>query len=108
MAGGRERAAMIEIFYSYSSKDKSFRDALEPHLSVLQRQKVIATWHDRRVAPGTDWAGQIDAHLNSAGIILLLVSPDFLASNYCYDLEMTRALQRSTAGEARVIPVILR
>jgi len=57
---------------------------------------------------GSEWAGQIDEHLNSARIILLLVSADFLASDYCYDIEMKRAMERHEAGEARVIPIILR
>lgn len=99
---------MIEVFYCYSRQDKRLRDQLEVHLSLLQRQQVIASWHDRRIEPGADWAGQIDAHLNSAGIILLLVSADFLATDYCYNVELTRALEREAAGQVRVIPVILR
>lgn len=69
---------------------------------------MIAGWHDRRIAAGTEWAGEIDKHLNSALIILLLISPDFLSSDYCYDLEMKRAMERHERGEARVVPVILR
>ena len=69
---------------------------------------MIDDWHDRRIGAGQEWAGAIDEHLNSAAVILLLVSADFLASDYCYDLEMKRALERHDAGDARVIPVILR
>ena len=98
----------VELFYSYSHKDEELRDELERHLSILKRQGVIAGWHDRRIGAGKEWKGQIDAHLNSAAVILLLVSSDFLASDYCYDVEMKRALERHDAGEARVIPVILR
>jgi TIR domain len=65
-------------------------------------------WHDRKIGAGTEWKGQIDAHLESAELILLLVSPDFLASDYCYDVELKRALKRHEAGTARVIPIILR
>lgn len=68
----------------------------------------IRDWHDRKVTAGTKWEGRIDQHLNSAHIILLLVSSDFLASNYCHDVELKRAIERHEAGEARVIPVILR
>lgn len=68
---------------------------------------LITTWHDRRIAPGEDLHGQIDDHLNTADIVLLLVT-DFLASDYCYDVEMNRAMERHERGEARVIPVILR
>ena len=69
---------------------------------------MIDEWHDRRIGAGQEWAGAIDEHLNSADFVLLLVSADFLASDYCYDLEMTRALERHDAGDACVIPVILR
>ncbi|GLV56312.1 tetratricopeptide repeat protein [Dictyobacter sp. S3.2.2.5] len=84
------------------------RDELVKHLSSLERQGLISTWFDRKIAPGTDWARTIDERLDHASIILLLVSSDFLASDYCYQVEMKRALARDQAGQARVIPVILR
>lgn len=104
----------IEVFYSYSHKDETLRDELEKHLSILKRirdsrgRPIISGWHDRRISGGTEWEGKIDDHLNSADMILLLVSADFIASDYCYDREMKRAMERHDAGEARVIPVILR
>lgn len=98
----------LEIFYSYAHEDEKLREELEKHLSVLKRQGVITGWHDRKISAGQEWKGQIDAHLNSAQIILLLVSADFLASDYCYDVEMKRALERHEWGEACVIPIILR
>jgi hypothetical protein len=98
----------VEVFISYSHKDEPLREKLETHLSLLRRQGIIAAWHDRRITAGREWAGAIDEHLDRAAVILLLVSADFLASDYCYDREMTRALERHDAGEARVIPVILR
>ena len=93
---------------SYSHADEALRDELEKHLAGLLRQGVITTWHDRRIAPGEELHGLIDEHLNAADIVLLLVSADFLDSDYCYDVEMTRAMERHERGEARVIPVILR
>ena len=98
----------MELFYSYSHVDEGFRNELEKHLSILKRQKCISQWHDRKLPAGIDWKNEIDAHLNSAHIILLLISADFLASDYCYDIEMMCALERHSKGEARVIPVILR
>jgi TIR domain len=74
----------------------------------LRRQGLIETWHDRRIGAGTEWAGAIDRELEAADIILLLVSADFLASDYIYDIELKRAMERHEAGTARVIPVILR
>jgi len=98
----------IELFISYSHKDEALREQLGTHLSFLKRQGVIDEWHDRRIGAGQEWAGAIDEHLDSADVILLLISADFLASDYCYDREMTRALERHDAGDACVIPVILR
>lgn len=96
------------VFYSYAHKDENLRDALAKHLEILRRQGLISAYHDREITAGTEWVGEIDHHLDTAEIILLLISPDFLASDYCYDLELERALERHEAGEATVIPVILR
>jgi hypothetical protein len=98
----------IEVFYSYSHKDEDLRDELEKHLSILKHQGVIQSWHDRRIGAGREWASEIDTHLNTAHVILLLISADFLASDYCYEVEMKQAMGRHEAEEARVIPVILR
>jgi TIR domain len=99
---------MADVFFSYSHKDEALRDRLEVHLTMLKREGIIETWHDRRITAGDEFAGVIDARLESADLILLLVSADFLNSNYCFDVEMKRALERHAAGEARVIPIILR
>jgi tetratricopeptide (TPR) repeat protein len=98
----------VEIFYSYSHKDEVLRDELEKHLSILKRQGVIRGWYDRKISAGSEWAGEIDEHLESARIVLLLISSDFLASDYCYDKEMMRAMERHNSGEAVIVPVILR
>jgi tetratricopeptide (TPR) repeat protein len=98
----------LELFYSYSHKDEDLRDELETHLSMLKRQKVIGQWHDRGIPAGQEWGGEIDEHLKGADIILLLVSANFLASDYCYDIELKLAMERHEKGEARVVPVILR
>jgi hypothetical protein len=96
------------VFFSYSHVDEDLRDQLEKQLSMLKRQGVIDTWHDRRIGAGEEIDRAIDDHINSDDIILLLVSPDFIASDYCYDIEMNRAMERHAAGAAAVIPVILR
>lgn len=101
-------ADAIEVFFSYSHKDEDLRDALADHLSILKRQGAISEWYDREITAGTEWEGEIDSHLQTAHIILLLVSANFIASDYCYDVELTRAMERHETGEARVIPVILR
>ncbi len=101
-------AKSVEVFYSYAHKDEEMRDKLEKRLDSLRRQGLISQWHDRQIPAGAEWASTIDTHLDTASVILLLISPDFMASTYCYDIEMTRALERHQAKEACVIPIILR
>lgn len=98
----------VKVFFSYSHKDEVLRDELATHLSVMKRRGVIEAWHDREISAGREWANAIDDNLNTADIILLLVSANFLASDYCYDIEMQRAMERHEAREARVIPIILK
>jgi internalin A len=99
---------MVRLFYSYSHKDESLRDELNTHLKLMQRQGMIKSWYDRNIDAGDDWKRSIDGNLEQADIILLLISADFIASDYCYEKEMQRALERHASGEAHVIPVIVR
>jgi internalin A len=103
----RERGA-LRLFFSYSHKDEVLRDELETHLKLMQREKLISAWNDRRIFPGEEWDRKIDENLEKADIILLLVSADFIASDYCFDIEMNRAMERNKNKETVVIPVILR
>ena len=98
----------VEVFFSYAHEDEKLRDELAKQLKLLKRQGLITDWNDRDITGGREWKKDIDEHLNSSDIILLLVSPDFINSDYCYDIEMKRALERHESGEARVIPIILR
>lgn len=108
MPGTGTPASVLELFFSYSHKDQDMRDEMEKYLSVLKRSNRIATWHDRKIGAGSEWGKEIDESLERADIILLLVSADFLASDYCWGVEMKRALQRHESGQALVVPVILR
>ena len=96
------------VFISYAHKDEAFRKRLDTHLSLIQRQGLIQTWHDRQIQAGTNWAEAIDTQLEEASIILLLISADFVASDYCYGIEMKRALERHEAKQALVIPIVVR
>jgi TIR domain-containing protein/FHA domain-containing protein len=98
----------ITIFCCYARKDKLLQEQLFNHLEPLRRSGQISTWYDREILPGTEWKQEIDKYLNTADIVLLLISPNFMASDYCYSVEMNRALERQKAGEVRVIPIILR
>ena len=99
---------MIKLFLSYSHQDEDLRKELEKHLAALRRDGVIDIWQDRRIGPGDEFDREISNQLESADIVLLLVSSDFLHSDYCYDIEMKRAMERHAEGSTRVIPVILR
>jgi TIR domain/NB-ARC domain len=108
MASISQPAKALKLFYSYAHKDERWRKKIETHLIMLQRQGYIISWHDRNITAGATWVNEIDTHLTTADIILLLISPDFLASEYCYSVEMVRAMELHNAGSARVIPIILR
>jgi hypothetical protein len=99
---------MASVFLSYSHADETLRAQLEKHLAQLRREGAIEVWHDRKISAGDALDKTISANLESAEIILLLVSSDFLNSNYCYDVEFKRALQKHEAGSTRIIPIILR
>jgi internalin A len=95
-------------FVSYSHRDERLKDELVAHLTLLQRQGLLDVWHDRRIAPGEEWKDEIDSNLEAADLILLLVSKDFVTSDYCWSIEMGRALERHAKGSAQVIPIIIR
>ena len=104
----RSQSRGIEVFCAYSHKDEGLREQLENHLSSLRRRGIIEVWHDRRIGAGGEWDREIHEHLNTSDMILLLISSDFLASDYCYNVEMNRAIERHDAEEACVMPIILR
>lgn len=98
----------IELFYSYADVDESLCTELEKHLLLLHREGFITSWGKRQIIAGTDWTKAQDQHLNKASVILLLISVDFVASEYCYGVEMQRAMERHEAGESHIIPILLR
>jgi hypothetical protein len=96
------------VFVSYSHVDEHLYKEFDSHISILRRQNVLGSWHDRRLVPGDDWHDQLNIHLHDADIVLLLVSASFLSSDYCFEVEMKAALARHDAGAACVVPVIVR
>jgi hypothetical protein len=104
----RMRSARVRVFCSYSHRDDRMRLELEKHLTPLRRGGLIDVWNDRCIPPGAHIDQEIDIHLGTADIVLLLISPDFIASEYCYRRELAAALRRHHKGETVVIPVILR
>jgi len=98
----------IDIFISYSHQDEVLHGQLAKHLKPLEHEGLIRSWYDRQILPGEEFEAEISSELNAASVILLLISPDFISSEYCWGTEMKRAMERHEARTARVIPVILR
>lgn len=98
----------LEVLLCYAHHDERYLNQLKKQLTSIKREGLVTIWHDRYISAGKNWGYEIDEHLNTAQIILLLVSPDFIDSEYCYSIEMKRALERDKLGEARVISVIVR
>src|SRR2546421_4118591 len=98
-------APRIKISCCYAHIDQTYLDQLKAHLAPLVRQGLIKTWDDTDITPGTYWDAEINKNLDTSEIILLLVSPDFIASEYCYSIEMQRVLGRHDRGETHVIPI---
>ena|SRR5438876_5073972 len=98
----------VKIFFCYAHEDEPYLNKIKAYLRPLQRQGLIDVWYDRDISAGSEWEREISEHLNEAKIILLLVSPDIMNSDYCYSVEMKRALERHDRKEATVIPIILR
>ena len=99
---------MIKVFISYSHQDEAIKDELCVHLATLRRQKKIETWHDRAIEAGAEWEETLKAKFYAADVILLLITPRFMASDYCYDKETQWAIERHDKGQARVIPIIMK
>lgn len=98
----------LNVFFAYSHRDRELKSELERHLSQLRRNKTIETWSDNELIAGQVWEEEIQKKLEAADIILLLISSDFLASDYCTNIEMEKALERHRSGTALVIPILLR
>jgi hypothetical protein len=98
----------LSVFVSYSHQDEKHRERLETHLSLLLRDGRITLSHDRRIRAGEHWEERISDYLETADVVLLLVSADFLASDYAYEIEVRRALERHGDGAARVVPIVVK
>ena len=98
----------IEIFFSYAHQDETLMDGVRRQLIIFERNRRILKFYDRQIPPSAEWRSHIDCRLNSAQVILLFVSPHFIESRYCYEVEVKTALRRHESGEARVVPIILR
>jgi TIR domain len=98
----------IWVFVSYSHKDEKLRNELHDLLTVLEEDGLVGAWWDGKILPGTDFDAEIRKQLDEAHVILLLVTRPFLTSKFVREVELPRAIERHDAGEARVIPIILK
>lgn len=98
----------VEVFVAYAHQDSKLKDDLLTRLRGLRRLGLIAEWHDRCIDAGEDWRSEISDRIDKAEIILLLISPDFLASDYCTEIEMDAAIRKHIERTGFVIPIILR
>ncbi len=103
MASPSSEQRPLRLFLSYSHADEKLRRRLDVHLAALKNEGRVTAWHDREITAGSEWEGEIHAELDAADIVLLLISADFLASRYCYDVETDRALQLHETGTVRVV-----
>ena len=103
-----DNTAPVSLFYSYAHEDEALRDELAGHLKILERRGLISAWHDRRIVPGQAWGQAIDQHLTTADLVLLLVSKDFIGSDYIWGVELAQAMQRQQAQQCEVVPIIVR
>ena len=98
----------IEIFFSYAHEDEDLMNFVRTQLIVEERNGRIIKWHDRKISPGSNWQDEIDERLKQAQIILLFLSPHFIESEYCYEIEGIAALEKHRNKTAIVVPIILR
>ncbi len=96
----------INIFIAYSREDAEILKKLRTNLKVLERTQNVNVWYDGEIEAGSDWEKSIKTHLYTADIILLLVTENFIASDYCYDVEMKEALSLHDQDKVRSIPII--
>ncbi len=97
----------LTAFISYSHADERYLDRLHKHMSMLQRDGDIETWTDHRIVPGAKLNDSVMTALKTSDLFIALVSPDYLASNYCYEKEFQEALRRAEAGELHIVAVIV-
>ena len=108
MPAGALPTSPVSLFYSYAHEDEALRDELRGHLKILERRGLLSSWHDREIKAGEDWHDEIDGQLQMSDLVLLLVSKDFIESDYIFGNELSVAMQRHEAGLSTVVPIIVR
>jgi len=104
----KKKSSTIKIFFSYSHKDETYKEELDTHFTALKRSQKIKTWNNCEILAGQTWSDEIERELSEANIILLLISADFIASDYISEVVIQKSLQMENIGKARVIPIFCR
>src|SRR5215469_3632365 len=102
---------IVKVYYCYAKgakEDEDLRDQLTAHLTPLRRARKLTIWFDVQIQAGSDWKLEVEKQLKEADLILLLVSADFIQSDYCYNLQLTQALNHYEAGKVEIVPILLR
>jgi hypothetical protein len=99
---------VISVFISYAHRDEKLKERFLVHLGALKRKRLVGVWHDRMLRPGEHLDRTIESELARADLVILLVSPDFINSDYCTEKEMQRAFARAKDGRGNVAAVILK
>jgi TIR domain len=94
-------------FISYSHRDEVALQSLITHLAMLRREGSIAEWFDQKILAGGEIDQEVSRQLDKCDLFLPLLTPDFLASNYCYETEMQRAIERHESGEMHIVPLVI-
>lgn len=108
VSGTRQSPKSLAFFLSYSHKDVALKDKLDEHLTALKRSGMVSLWQDKQIEAGDDWDKKIKKKLKDADVVLLLISPGFVASDYINRVEMKYALKKASSGRVKIIPIYLK
>ena len=100
--------AKTNVFVSYSHSDERYKDELLTHLRLLERQGLVSIWHEGNIAAGSEWSGAIRDAISKADVALLLISPDYLASDFVMGQELPALLARARQRETVILPILIR
>jgi hypothetical protein len=98
----------LKAFFSYAHEDVDVIANLQKHLAPLRHEEIVEFWYDRDLVAGENWDDAITSRLEDADIVIVIVSSDFVSSEYAYGKELSRALELHERGQLRVVPVIAR
>ena len=97
----------MKAFISYCHADAGMLERLHVHLANLKREELISDWTDERILAGGNLDDNISESLNSSQLFICLVSPDYIASQYCFEKEFQSALKMQKEGKVIIVPIIV-